>query len=587
MAADPDDRGLARNCGVERDLNARNLHLGSGFTISVVCDEAVLRAVRVLDSTPLASYVREKYAGRSLAAACANLGAVWPHRAKRRYCWRLCQCAAILAGAGLVTSADARAADASTPKLTLVPDSVAISDGPPKQILAILHNPQGKALNARLRWTNRSHAVIRVIGGNTRRAFLAPGSEHAWTVLIATPADTTAGTVLFRANGRSAGAHRISVANLKLNSPAPPTLDDVKVEIKTALESLDVRHPGVVYLLVANDSGAPIKINSITGSGPDEVTFDNPKLPVEVPNRHTSSLPITVSAAERVRKGKYLLLFDLGLVSEHAPTDTIHKVITHQAQIGIPGEADVLTLLGIPSLLLIPGVLMLVVLILLWRIPLPRPAGVSPNLPFEEKTIRFWVIAVTLSILMAGIYPHLPGGVDYLDRYSLADVIGVWFASLFIGALLYVVALVIAHIYERVAKWLLRRRTPSATDRPTDLLRKLGRQGLDLRRERYEFTRNSDAHYIGYVVQPRNGEASLWFSPPLVVTVEPGTPNGGELIETLRAEDDPSALAEILNNNPNALRIRYEPSGGPAGPYRKESASLGPHNDTSRMLRVE
>ena len=481
---------------------------------------------------------------------------------------------------------NALGADA-TPQLTLVPTSITIGDSRPQKVVAILHNPAERRLRARLRWTNELGARVRVRGGNQRQARLAPGAEHAWTVLVTAGRGARPGILVFRANGAMGRAGRVSVASLELKAPPAPKLDDVTVETKTTLESLDEKHPGVVYLLVTNKSGAPIRILSVKGDGPTEATFTTPELPIEVSNRQTSSLPITVSVADRVKKGKYLLLFDLGLASKGPPTEKVHLVTTHQAQIGIPAESEVLTLLGLPSLLLVPGVLILAVATLLWRIPRPRPAGTSSNPPVEEKSIQFWVIAITFSILMAIVYPRL-GGNDYLESYSLEDVVRVWFWSLVAGGVLYLVALVVAHVYAIAVAWSVTRRTPSADDQPVDLLRKLARQKLGLTRERYAFGSGTGTPiHDGYFVGSGAGEPTPWFSPPIVITLRPNAPDGDQLTRRLRLEESPSKLAELLELSDEYLDVAYEPNGGPTTPYTHDKASLGPPTDRSPMIRVQ
>ena len=99
--------------------------------------------------------------------------------------------------------------------------------------------------------------------------------------------------------------------------------------------------------------------------------------------------------------------------------------------IGIPGVTEALQFLGIPSLLLLPGVLMILTLVtvLPWLTRLPQ---------IDWKTPGLLLLAILLSFVAAYVYPKVTGyelGVahDYLQGYDLHDIVWLWSGSMTVG----------------------------------------------------------------------------------------------------------------------------------------------------------
>jgi hypothetical protein len=145
--------------------------------------------------------------------------------------------------------------------------------------------------------------------------------------------------------------------------------------------------------------------------------------------QQSRAVPITVTAGNAVQPGKHLLLFEIDLEQVkygYAWTETL--IATQAFTIGILGESEILTAIGVPSFLLLPGFLIVVSFRMLWT-------GVPPKrrLDLDPKSADFWLIAILLSLGAAFLYPLLTGWLgqprNYLEGYGLRDIVNVWFGS--------------------------------------------------------------------------------------------------------------------------------------------------------------
>jgi len=146
-----------------------------------------------------------------------------------------------------------------------------------------------------------------------------------------------------------------------------------------------------------------------------------------------------------------------------------------------------LKLLGLPALLLLPGVLMLSASAILWRfgLALEYPRSEKSEFWFSYASPYFWVLAVCVSFVwyLAYAWQHT----DLRETYRLADVITLWTIALLVGALLHLFAFAVL----RLVIWRrLRRsaaRTPSDVDDPWTTLHKLALRGGALNLARATF----------------------------------------------------------------------------------------------------
>ena len=143
-------------------------------------------------------------------------------------------------------------------------------------------------------------------------------------------------------------------------------------------------------------------------------------------------------------------------------------IAQQQFEVGILGESDLLTALGLPSFLILPGFLMIVTFQML------RKRGSGELLVLKNATNpHLWIGAITLSGVMAFVYPYATtlrwlGGVsrNYLIGYGLGDIVRVWLGSIFIGMLAWLLVEAFIFMWHYLLK-------PAPTDKPARLLRKL------------------------------------------------------------------------------------------------------------------
>jgi hypothetical protein len=477
------------------------------------------------------------------------------------------------------------------------PATVTPQPGENARLLLIVRNGSGvEAQNLCLSWMNDTGTRLASMPKSKVLKRLPAGADKAWTIVVSTPDVFVPGKVFFRLNYALGATPHIATTALDVTSPIPTKLDDIAgVEIRTTLESLDEQHDGTVYLLVTNKSATKLRVVDVVASGPPFVTFKIPQFTSAVePVKHstppsatspskpkprptfaigpneTKKLPVTVLAKGRVRSGKHLLLFDVHLswgTSRHI--QNAHVITTQQAQFGVLGLSEVLTVVGVPSFLLLPGFLMLIagsILYGFWR-----PAGASRDLGlFDAKSPQFWAVAVSLSIVMAVAYPRL-GGHSYLSDYGLRDVIYVWSIAIVIGVA--ACAVVVG-----VLKELLNRRTPKSDDDQIEILRKIDRQGLGLNRVVFEFKSGTKTHN-GYLIQPRDNSDKVWLSPMIDVTVVgSGTP-ATELQRRLNTQTSPGKLADTMKSNRRGLEIEWDRQDGPDRPYQVSAEDLKAANE--------
>lgn len=498
---------------------------------------------------------------------------------------------AAVAAASLIVLDAAHASGGAPLRVEVAPKKLETEVAQPKNILLVASNASDSPITqVHLTWFTNGAAKVHLGRSQTPRLRTLPAhTDRSWALRVA-PARAGApnGTVFFRiayrVGKRSARTRRIAMVPLEVKVGSQSVGDVVSASLKTSLEALDEQHPGTVYLIVTNKSSHPVRLLSIDETGPDSVEFDD-TTPRAIPARRQISIDVGVHAKNRVEPGKHLLVFDLEFSwgSSKAPR-VGHLIETTTTQVGVLGESAVLTLLGVPSFLLLPGFLVLAVVAIGWRLRRPTPA--SNDFPFGVKDPEFWVVAVTLSIALALLWPRV-GGHSYLRTYGLRDVISLWLVSLLIGAALY--GLIFSG-----SIGLHTARTPRSTDDQVAVLRKLAWQRLGLERQRFRFGDGAGI-YWGYLVQRRDGMDSLWLAPPISVTVrDPGQnagPDAAEkaaaLLKQLQDERSPWQLAKLLKQHRSGLDIAWERGGGPGQPYMKKKEEMANEENAQRIVSVQ
>lgn len=304
---------------------------------------------------------------------------------------------------------------------------------------------------------------------------------------------------------RLGGAKQIEGASVEL--APPPALEPEKLaslDVKASLATLHSGQSEPVYLLVHDKAAQPLEVERVEAQGPSFISFEKLPRNVRVAPGQVAVLTIEAKAASRVRPGEQQLVFRLPIALGGGEFDL---VASETAKVGVSGETEILTALGVPSLLLLPGFLLLATASICWRIRLLRPEWDSGAFPFPLKEAEFWVLAVLASIAIVEVWSLL--GTDLLGQYGLEDLIWLWIASMAIGVAIYLVTISIRNSKRES-------RIPNAGDSPVQVLKKLAKQGLSLKRPRFSYDTVQGAAQL-FLLEPEGGERpASWASPRIL-----------------------------------------------------------------------
>lgn len=507
----------------------------------------------------------------------------------------------LLASALFVASAAGVQAQPQGLTISVVPDHVEIGADGFTKTLIVVRNPTTTTFHSvRLDLSSNARVDSRMRGDVASR--LAPGESFAVSFWMepsenAGPIDDTVTVVVRYMWTTEAGepARGISTATLSVTRRGPTPVDAVAdVQVQSALSTLNEQRTGTVYVVVHNVAQTPITVLDVVPGGPAFVRFEPAQLPrsVRLAPRETRAFPIEVGAAPQVQPGPHRLLFTVHL---EWPEDGYlvqgNTVVTHSVSVGVLGESDILTALGVPSLLILPGFLMLAVVSLLWYLPKPKAAPAS--FPLSPTAPEFWVIAISLSFGMAFWgFPRITAwstgtARTYLTEYGLGDVALLWSASMVVGVVLHLLILGGIAGYDW---WLTRRRerhTPAPQDDPLTILRKLHRLGLTIELERLEIN-EGDRTYQGFALEPReDGQPSIWIGPAIEVRVtDAAEPGLREEIDALLIKKDAQQLAATLEHaqRTGVVGVQWSTSSHLVGPTRVPMDAVTPTGRTRQIV---
>jgi hypothetical protein len=395
---------------------------------------------------------------------------------------------------------------------------------------------------------------------------LDPRADLAWKLqLYNDDKNPTSGTIYVvikyksQAQGSSQAVPRVGFASFKVKSQDIAELAEVK--INTTLESLEHEHPGKVYIVVTNKSNQPITVKDILPAGPDFIAFEKKEKVTPLSPRETHAFQIDVKADKKVQTGSHLLVFTIQF--EWGDGQTRSLVATQNVRVGVLGESVVLQLLGVPSFLVLPGFLVLVMWGLLWTIGLRKSKFDTGQFPLQfsqqPTNPQFWVVAITFSIVILAVYIRFYP--DFLRVYGLDDLVLIWLVSaigLGVGGYLLITYLRIGY---------LGKRTPSETDEPIDILEKLDRQELGVFLDTVKVNvKPGDTTQIrpAFLLQENRGDrVTSWVGPGILVKFKPGTSNEltHRIMEQIKHKRNAGVLAVLLKEGlkKKVLEITWKP----------------------------
>lgn len=480
----------------------------------------------------------------------------------------------LLAGGLLLLAAcasivSARAAE-SPGTITLEAVPAAIKLGPlEKGRIAVIarNNSEAPVRVIKLDYIASDGLSLKVPSSDPETSVIVAGSTLRWVIEIAQTADAhDAGEIQFLLDyspTETTGDVPVSKtvrATTTVQRVQPGGLDKVlEARTESAMKMLEDPNSGAVFVVVRNKSNFPISIRSIdvVASAEVDTSWKGGAKTTLVPPQCEQAFEAVVKAKDVILPGKYLLLFTVNAEwNEEGSPRTGSTVVKYEFDAGILGNSAMLTAVGVPTFLLLPGFLMIIIFATLWKWWKERTA-----IPLDVKAPQFWALAVILSLTTALFYPILTGR-NYLKGYNFRDVCYVWFgsagAALFACLFLVLVLKAVRALREAKA----RQRRFSSADSPMDVLRKLALNNAGFKLKQGQITRAGKLETA--FVLPENPGAG----PTVAPVIELSTPSGftGDLereLEGLLAQyEATSALIDFIDQWKITARWREGPLGG-------------------------
>jgi hypothetical protein len=332
-----------------------------------------------------------------------------------------------------------------------------------------------------------------------------------------------------------------------------PTIP-ASITIKSAFAALDERVscalPQTLYLTVTNEGAENLVVHKVTllapsdlqlcrlPGGPPPVT--DSRFSAVIPDTHVGAgrravvaLPVATRATPR--PGAVPLLVEVELVATIGGAEQSDVLLaSDQVEVRIPGLSDVLQLFGVPTLFLLPGLLILAA-------ATAARSGWEWERVTAPASATFWAIAIPASIAVSSIYTVAAHGIgssrDLFERFNLTDVLVVWLLSVAIGGL--VGGGLRAH-----AAYKRRARTIRRQDKPLELLKKLALLGTP-----WPPQWSTAGTHHGFLVEPGGTEPS-WLIPQSKAKSKPAGMTASEWDKLGVAFDarigDQSSLAQLI-----------------------------------------
>jgi hypothetical protein len=262
----------------------------------------------------------------------------------------------------------------------------------------------------------------------------------------------------------------------------------------------------------------------------------------------STSAPVHVKS-KRVIPGTYPFILRIDARFQNPPGPWEMLTVQSKVTLGVPGASEAMQFLGIPSLLLLPGAL----IILTYMTLLPFFTG-GPEIDWKRPGLLLG--AVILSFASAWLYPRATSQFgtsrDYLRGYDLEDIIYLWSSSIGTGAL---AALTVAGTQwgkNKIKACLAERarkneefNNPLTTDGPLEILQKLLRNKKGLRLQRM-----TNSQGVNRLRLPFGRFGEQWLVQPIVVRPSrgPKASERGKVIQTkLEAVDrNKDALQDLV-----------------------------------------
>jgi hypothetical protein len=423
----------------------------------------------------------------------------------------------MLAGLLALTSAAVARAETQPVTLSTALETLQLPETGDATLLVVAQNTSTAPVRA-LQLSALPHAGLDVTIPASELQALAPGASHAWLVSLAlVEREQLEAEVQFRLDYRSPGSPDtagVAFTTVSVTTIAPqPVSEVVALTLLGSDRPVYEQQPAAYTLLISNSTALPVTIEQVrVTTGPFLEAKELPTTPFTIGGQSSYPLRFTVSAPPAIQPGREALTVSADVtwrrrgVEQHGTVTT-----TRDVTIGVLGETAALTVLGVPSLLILPGFLLLAAFG--YAAGFGKGEARPPWLP-AAGSADFWMLAITGSIAITVVYPALSNGRNYLVAYGLGDIVRLWLGTLLAGGTLGAVVRAVPAII----RW---RRTPAAGDEPHEAIAKLGRRRESLQRPRVELAPATAALLLA---DPEQNGAQVWVTPRIALAWKASAP---------------------------------------------------------------
>jgi len=406
-------------------------------------------------------------------------------------------------------------------------------------------------------------------GGNAPSSDATPGSSTAPTLTPDPPPPKA--------------IHQLIYATAKIKPPAVVTgVDLARAEIKGLPESLAHERPGRMFVVITNQYSTPLTVKNVKPLGPTYVDLLPPEAK-DVSNRQAQTLPLRIGPGQseaivyeirpksQVVPGKYTFVAEVDVETDDKLTAAV-LTPAQEINVVVLGESDLFKFLGIPSLLFLPGVLMLITwqFLALWGKSEDEAKHYKP----QWNTSDFWVIAVALSLLTALVYPWLTDFLlhtsrNFVSAYGLTDYGLIFGFSLLASILGFAAKRAITAAVNQLKASNLAKTTPTVNDSPLQILEKLARLKTDNLFQQYAAGGNQATHLLR--LEPWSTEAEVWLVPRAEISVRDETSADAIDERDRLVNQPPGDVATVLAKIKEGMRSNWwnEPVWRHAGDVRR------------------
>ena len=381
---------------------------------------------------------------------------------------------------------------------------------------------------------------------------LEPGSEHSWSLRLmrigglVAPAKVHIRVAFDVGQPVKVLVHRVLYATAEITPRTTVSATGtVTAQFIGSTTSLSHERAGQVFLEITNQDAHALEITGlrvykpefvavgtdvvgggvsgtgVKGAAPQasavELAPGAPKS-VAILSGQTRIIPLTISASTEVVPGKYMVMARVTLDGDdHYPRAV---VASHEIEVTVLGESDLLKLVGVPSFLFLPGALMIITWSLFWSLGKTVEERAKFLLPATGSD--FWVVAIALSLISAVIYPLLTAFFgerrDYLVAYGFKDFAYIFGFSIVCALFVFGGYLGLLGLRRLWKQRQLRQQTPQKTDSACQILDKLAKVGQDAQLRQAYPNGGSEAG-AALVLEPWSTETQIWLAPPARLTL--------------------------------------------------------------------